>query len=61
MVAEESLPQPPKDGITPHQLDQLVVKCDRAVRCCYKDLADNVAKVWESLGSLKAEVETAGC
>ena len=59
VVAEESLPAP-KDGktdsITPGQL----VKCDRAVRCAYKELADNVTKVRESLGSLKAEVEAAG-
>ena len=41
---------------TPGQL----VKCDRAVRCAYKELADNVTKVRESLGSLKAEVEAAG-
>ena len=58
VVAEESLPKPKDgktDGITPGQL----VKCDRAVRCAYEELADNVAKVRESLGSLKAEVEAA--
>ena len=58
VVAEESLPAPKDgktDGITPGQL----VKCDRAVRC-YEELADNVTKVREYLGSLKAEVEAAG-
>ena len=48
VVAEESLPKPKDgktDGITPGQL----VKCDRVVRCAYEELADNVAKVRESL------------
>ena len=54
VVAEESLPQDGKtDGITPRQL----VKCDRAVRCAYEDLADNVAKVRESLDQLKMHQE----
>ena len=55
VVPEKCLPRPKDDSktdsITPGQL----VKCDRAVHCAYKKLADNVTKVRESLGSLKAE------
>ena len=55
VVPETCLPRPKDDSktdsITPGQL----VKCDRAVHCAYKKLADNVTKVRESLGSLKAE------
>ena len=59
VVPEKCLPRPKDDSktdsITPGQL----VKCDRAVHCAYEKLADNVAKVRESLDSLKAEVEAA--
>ncbi len=58
VVAEDRLPAPrdgKADGITPGQL----VKCDGAVHCVYEELAANVAKVRESLGSLKADVESA--
>ena len=53
VIPEECLPRPKDsktDSITPGQL----AKCDHAVCCAHKELADNVAKVRASLGRLKA-------
>ena len=55
VVPEKCLPC--KNGITPKQLE----RCDYAVRCDYKELAENVTKVLKSLpkDSLKAVMDAA--